>query len=328
MVQQRSYVISIVIPAHNEQEGIEQFHTTMLMPALKRHLRGAYEIIYVNDGSTDATLQKLTKLAGKNRRIKIVNLSRNFGKEIATTAGIGQSTGDAVIIMDADGQHPPELIDQFIAAWQRGAQVVIGVRTSNQKEGVIKKFGSKVFYALLNSISESHTVPRSTDFRLIDAHVRREFLTFTERNRITRGLIDWLGFQRDYIEFDSPARLAGHASYTVGKLTKLAINSFTTLSLRPLFIFSYIGAFITLASLIVGIFIFIEQFILGDPLGLDFTGAALLGIFISFLVGIVLMAQGIMSVYLSHIHTQTQNRPLFVIDPVRSVNLINTEEKS
>lgn len=198
---------------------------------------------------------------------------------------------------------------------------MVGIRNSNQKQGFIKRTGSKLFYRLLNVISKSQTVPRSTDYRLIDEGVRDEFLKFTERNRITRGLIDWLGFKRDYVNFDSPARLAGEASYTIGKLTKLAINSFTTLSLRPLFIFSYIGGFITIGSLLLGLFIIVEQFLLGDPMNLNFTGTAMLGVFVSFLVGIVLVAQGIMSVYLSHIHTQTQNRPLFVIDKQSSIGI-------
>ena len=316
-----SKLISIVIPAYNESAGINTFHTDILMPAVKKHLADNYEVIYVNDGSSDDTLEKLSTIATKDKRVRVVNLSRNFGKEIATTAGIHQSTGDAVIIMDADGQHPPELMNKFIDRWQKGAQVVVGIRNSNQKEGLVKRLGSKFFYKLMNSISDSKIIPRSTDYRLIDSEVRDEFMKFSERNRITRGLIDWLGFRRENIEFDSPARLAGEASYTVSKLTKLAINSFTTLSLKPLFIFSYIGIFITAASLIFGIFIFIEQFILRDPLGLNLTGAALLGILISFLIGLVLIAQGIMSIYLSHIHTQTQERPLFVIDKAQSVNL-------
>lgn len=316
-----SKLISIVIPAYNESAGINTFHTDILMLAVKKHLADNYEVIYVNDGSSDDTLEKLSTIATKDKRVRVINLSRNFGKEIATTAGIHQSTGDAVIIMDADGQHPPELMNKFIDRWQKGAQVVVGIRNSNQKEGLVKRLGSKFFYKLMNSISDSKIIPRSTDYRLIDSEVRDEFMKFSERNRITRGLIDWLGFRRENIEFDSPARLAGEAGYTVSKLTKLAINSFTTLSLKPLFIFSYIGIFITAASLIFGIFIFIEQFILRDPLGLNLTGAALLGILISFLIGLVLIAQGIMSIYLSHIHTQTQERPLFVIDKAQSVNL-------
>jgi glycosyltransferase involved in cell wall biosynthesis len=159
----------------------------------------------------------LTSIAQRNPKVKIVNLSRNFGKEIATTAGIHHALGDATIIMDGDGQHPPAILPEFIKKWKAGAQVVIGVRDSNQKEGLIKKWGSKIFYRLFNSTSGTEIVPRSTDYRLIDKTVRFEFLRFTERHRISRGLIDWLGFRREYINFHAPERLAGQASYRTRK---------------------------------------------------------------------------------------------------------------
>lgn len=312
--------LSIVVPAYNESEGIETFHKDMLLPSVKKASK-EYEIIYVNDGSKDKTLDILTKIAKRDTSVKVVNLSRNFGKEIATTAGIFQATGDATIILDADGQHPPELIGDFVTKWQKGTQVIVGVRNKEEHEGLIKSVGSKMFYSLFNKLSGAHIVPRSTDFRLIDKEVREEFLKFTERNRITRGLIDWLGYNRDYIYFDSPSRIAGQSSYKTSQLFKLATNSFVSLSLKPLFLFGQIGVAITLLSLLVGLFIIVEQFILSDPLGLNFTGAAMLGIFVSFLVGIVLISQGILAVYMSHIHNQSQGRPLFVINKSDSVNL-------
>jgi glycosyltransferase involved in cell wall biosynthesis len=314
-------ILSIVIPAYNESEVINSFYDQLLLPVLKKNNITDYELLFVNDGSRDDTLKKLQAISNKNSKVKIVNLSKNFGKEIAVTAGIHNAKGDAIIIMDSDGQHPPSLIPEFIKKWNEGAQVVVGVRNSNQKEGVIKKWGSKVFYRLFNATSGAEIVPRSTDFRLIDRVVANEFLKFTERQRITRGLIDWLGFKRTYIEFDSPARMAGEASYKTSQLFKLAMNSFTSLSLKPLFFFGWIGVMITGFSLIIGIFIFIEQFMLGDPLSLNFTGSALLGIFISFLIGIVLTSQGMIAVYLSHVHSQSQGRPLFVIDERESRNI-------
>lgn len=319
-------LISFVLPVYNESAGIVTFHEEILLPALEAGLRDRFEIIYVNDGSSDDSLRHLTAIAEGTPAVRVVNLSRNFGKEIATSAGIAHARGDATMILDSDGQHPPELVGRFLDKWRSGAQVVVGVRQSNQNEGIAKRLGSKMFYRLLNSISEMRTVPRSTDFRLIDRDVRREFLRFTERNRITRGLIDWLGFERDYVEFHAPARIAGEASYTIGKLVRLALNSFTTMSLRPLFFFGYLGVAITLLSLISGLFIIFEQFILGDPLLLNITGAAMLGIFVSFLVGIVLSAQGMMALYLSHIHAETQHRPLFVIDRARSIGLISDDD--
>ena len=314
-------LLSVVVPMYNESKGSETFHHDILLPALEKATKGSYEIIYVNDGSKDSTLDKLSSIAKGNSKIKVVNLSRNFGKEIAVTAGIGASTGESTLIMDGDGQHPPALIPQFIEKWQNGAQVVIGIRNSNQKEGNIKKWGSKVFYRISSSVSDNEVIPRATDFRLIDKVVRDEFLLFTERHRITRGLIDWLGFKREYIVFDSPARIAGEASYKTSQLFKLAMNSFVSLSLKPLFFFGWIGAAITTLSFLLGVFIIIEQFTLRDPLNLGFTGAALLGIFVTFLVGIVLMSQAVMAIYISHIHTQAQNRPLFIVDKKTSIGL-------
>jgi dolichol-phosphate mannosyltransferase len=320
MKQSTTPLLSVIVPMYNEAEGAELFHNS-LVPHVKTATKDSFEIIYVNDGSKDATFKILSQLARKKPSIKVVNLSRNFGKEIATTAGISIASGDATIIMDGDGQHPPELIAEFIKKWQAGAQVVIGIRDSNQKEGIIKKWGSKVFYKLFNAVSDAETIPRSTDFRLFDSVVRKEFLSFTERNRMTRGLIDWLGFKRDYIIFDAPARIAGEASYKTSQLVKLAMNSFVSLSLKPLFFFGWVGVAITTLSLLLGLFIIVEQALLGDPLSLGFTGSAMLGIFMSFLIGLVLISQAVLAIYLSHVHTQTQERPLFVIDSSTSINL-------
>jgi glycosyltransferase involved in cell wall biosynthesis len=316
-----NFSTSIIIPAYNESEGIVEFHSKLLFPVITEHLSKDYEIIYVNDGSTDDTLEKLTKLATENENVKVINLSRNFGKEIAITAGIFKSTGDVTIILDADGQHPPKLIPEFIKHWENGSQVVVGVRNKEQHEGIIKTYGSKVFYKLFNGTSDAELIPRSTDFRLISKEVREEFIKFSERNRITRGLIDWLGFRRSYIYFDSPARLAGIASYKTSQLVKLAANSFVSLSLKPLFVFGWVGLGITFASLCLGLFILIEQLILGDPWSLHFSGPFILGVFTSFLVGTVLVSQAILAAYISHIHTQTQDRPLFIIDKRNSTNL-------
>lgn len=320
-------VLSVVVPAYNESEGIRTFHEMLLIPALdemreelSRLGQVPYEVVYVNDGSSDSTLAELHALADQKENIRVVNLSRNFGKEIATTAGIEAATGQAVVMMDADGQHPPAYLPEFIRLWQGGAQVVVGVR-SNDAGGFFKTQGSRYFYRILNSISDSQTVPRSTDYRLLDRGVVDEFLRLGERKRITRGLIDWLGFRREYIEFEAPERLAGEATYDMRKLVGLALNSFTTMSIKPLFIFGYLGVMITLVAFITGISIIVQQFMMGDPLGWDITGSAMVGILVAFLVGILLIAQGILAVYMSHIYVQAQGRPLYVVDRSSSRNL-------
>lgn len=152
-------LISIVLPVHNESAGIETFHNHFLLPAINENSGNRFEVIYIDDGSTDSSLHQLTLLARSDSRIRVVSLSRNFGKEIATTAGLSVAQGAAIVIMDSDGQHPPSILNQFIDKWTEGAQVVVGVRQSNQKEGLAKRLGSKMFYRLLNSISDIEDGP-------------------------------------------------------------------------------------------------------------------------------------------------------------------------
>lgn len=309
-------LISIVVPCYNEEANIASFYKH-LSTTLSKAASQRFELIYVNDGSRDNTLAELHKLAKKDRSVKIVNLSRNFGKEIATTAGIHRASGDAIIMIDADGQHPAELIPEFVKKWQAGAQVVIGVRTSNQKEGLVKRYGSKLFYQLFNTMTDAKLIPKSTDYRLIDKSVQSEFIRMTERNRITRGLIDWLGFKQDLVYFQANEREFGEASYSVSKLMKLALDSFVSMSLKPLYFSAYAGAIIMPLTVILFLFSVIEM-VAGDPMNLNITGSAYLVMFVLFLTGLLLISQGIMAIYLSHIHTETQNRPLFIVDEANS----------
>ena len=310
-------LLSVVIPCYNESRNIVPFYEHLSQQLAKINdddgLNLTCELIYVNDGSSDDTLEKLYKLASHNPHVKIIDLSRNFGKEIATSAGIHYATGDAILTIDADDQHPVELIPKFIKKWQAGAQVVTGIRLSNQKEGFIKRYGSKLFYGPFNRLTGSQLVPGSSDFRLIDKVVQAEFLKLTERNRITRGLIDWIGFKQDYIEYHANARLSGEAGYSVGRLVGLALNSSISLSLKPLYFSMYAGAIVLPISVLLGVFSAIEMLI-GDPLGLDITGGGFVIILILFLIGLLLTSQGIMALYLSHMHTEAQNRPLFIVN--------------
>lgn len=324
-MKKKAIELSVVIPVLNEEENLKPVCAS-LIKVLKKAV-SSYEIIFINDGSRDDSLKMMHALAKKHSEIRVLSFSRNFGKEIATTAGVHHAEGQATLMFDADGQFPADKIPEFIEKWKAGAQVVIGVRDSNQKEGVVKRYGSKLFYSLFNLLSESAIMPRSTDFRLIDEVVREEFIQMTERHRMTRGLIDWLGFKRDYVTFNSSARLNGEAGYKFYKLATLGINSLVSLSLKPLFLFGWVGAIITGLSVLLGLFVLVEQFILGDPLQLHVTGSGILGIFISFMVGLVLMSQAIIATYLSHVHTQTQARPLFIIDKSHSVRLSSRSEK-
>ena len=312
--------ISIAVPLFNEALGIEVFHN-QLLNELSKIEKYQFEIIYCDDGSTDNTTEIIKKLELKKYNIKLIQFSRNFGKEIALTACINEARGNAVITLDGDGQHPQHLIADFINSWEKGAKVVIGVRKNNMSEGISKKLGSWIFYKSINNLTGQKLVVGSTDFRLIDRSVQKEFIKLTEPNRITRALIDWLGFKRHYIYFDAVERIHGSPGYSTKKLIKLAVDSFVSISPRPLYLFGYLGVGISFISFITGLIVIIEQLILGDPLNWSFTGTAMLGILIIFLVGIVLMSQGILSVYTSMLNIQSKQRPLYIIDYDESIGL-------
>lgn len=314
-------LLSIIIPIHNEAEGIKDFLEKSVLPVLDKLENYNYELILVNDGSTDGTLKILQSFAEKHRQTKVLSFSRNFGKEPALSAGLKYAKGDAAITMDADGQQPPKLIPDFIKKWEQDAEIVTGVRDHYTKHGLIPKLGSKLFYALLRLFGNKSTVPGSTDFRLIDRVVIDEFNKLSEHNRITRGLIDWLGFKQEYIKYVYGVRTAGKPSYNLKKLFNLALDSFVSMSTTPLIIFGYLGVFITFASVILGLFCIINQYILSDPLGLYWDGAVQLAIFITFLIGLLMISQSVTALYISHIHAETQGRPLYIVDEKESRNL-------
>ncbi len=309
-------LLSIVIPAYNEEKNLAQTYHDVVTALPKSY---DYEFIVVNDGSLDGTAETARHLHKQDKHLKLVNFSRNFGKEIATTAGLNIASGDATVILDADGQHPPELIPEFVRRWEDGAQVVVGVRASDAHEGFIKKWGSKLFYRLLSHLTRIKMVPASTDFRLVDREVRQAFSELNEANRITRGLIDWLGFDVTYLEFHARERMHGTAAYSVGKLINLALNTFVSLSFLPLYLSGYIGIVMTVLSLLGGLFIFIESVLLPDPMTLNITGSGMLGLLTVFLIGIVLTGQGLTALYISRIYEEVKRRPLYVINKAKSI---------
>lgn len=317
MVNSRS-LISVVAPVFNEAAGIERFHSELVgqLELLKR--RYQFEIVYIDDGSTDGSLGSLSKLAKDDNRVRLISLTRNFGKEIASTAGIHAAQGEAIITIDADLQHPVGLIPQLIQAWEKGSRLVVGRRLSNDSAGWAKRLGSRIFYGIYGRLFGLKLISGATDFRLIDKVVQRDFGQMTEHGRMTRGLIDWLGYTPTYVPFHASARHGGSAAYSMRKLIKLAIDSTVSLSTSPLYITAYIGAVVLPLSLLLGLLMIINALI-GDPFGLNISGSGYMLVLVLCLVGILMMSQGIIGLYLSSIHTETQNRPLYVIDKKRSV---------
>jgi len=304
-------LVSLVIPVHNEIGNLDWHHDKIISFFAKQNLR--YEIIYVDDGSDDGSLEIIQKIAAKDDRVRYVSLSRNFGKEAANTAGLQQTTGDTAVIIDADGQHPVELVEVFIKKWRAGYDVVVGVRKDNKDEGFVKRNGSKLYNVILNSLTGGDTPLGSTDFRLIDRKVIDEFNKLTEHSRITRGLIDWLGFKRTYVDFKAPARHSGKSPYSFRKLVRLALHSFISQSTKPLQFTGFLGFIVTIAAAGLGLFLLVESYILDDPMNLAITGTAMLALFLSFLVGLVLICQWLLALYVESIHNETQNRPLYIV---------------
>ncbi|MBP5511895.1 glycosyltransferase family 2 protein [Candidatus Saccharibacteria bacterium] len=321
-------VISVVVPVYNEEKGIKTFLEKRLFPVIQKSSKYKYEVLLVDDGSSDHTLNIIQKYSKKDKNIKIIALVRNFGKEVALSAGLRYAKGDAVLTIDSDGQQPPEKIPEFIKAWEKGAEIVVGVRDHYTKHGFIPKLGSKLFYRLLRMMGNKSSVPGSTDFRLMDRVVINEFNELTEHNRITRGLVDWFGYEKRNIYYTYGKRIAGRPSYKFKKLFNLAIDSFISMSTTPLVIFGYIGMFITFSSFVLGAFCIINQYLLGDPLHLYWNGAVQMAIFITFLVGLVLISQAITALYISHIHAETQNRPLYIINQKKSKNIGRRPKKN
>jgi len=307
----QSKTISIVIPIYNEAPNVAPLYENV--KSIIKKLPQKFELIFVDDGSSDDSVKKLRQVAKRDKRARVVELARNFGKEIAVTAGIHKARGDAAIIMDADLQHPPELLPKFVEEWEKGADVVVGVKQYGRSESWFKKASSKSFYSLLDRVSSTRITPHASDFRLINRSVIDTFKTFTERNRMTRGIIDWSGFDRHYIYFEAPPRLHGEATYSYRKLFGLAMNSFTAYSMLPLKLASWLGWFILIVSSSLGVFTIIEKYVLHDPLNLEIRGTAMLAIMLLFLVGVVLICLGFVAMYIARIHEEVINRPLYII---------------
>ena len=311
-------MISVVVPAYNEEVVIKEFLDEELGPALGV-LNYDFEIVVVNDGSTDGTLEMLDRVElCKKYEIKVVSLVKNFGKEAALSAGLKEANGDAVVMIDADGQHPVSAISEMIVKWKQGAKVVTAVRGHNTTK---HRVASRMYYRLMRMMGNKKMIVGALDFRLVDRVVVDEFNMLTERTRMVRGLIDWLGYPQEYVKVDTLDRINGRPTYSFKKLMKLAVDSLASTSRTPLVMFGYIGILITFVSLIFGLFILIEQYILGDPLRLDWSGAVAMSVFVSFLVGLVLISQSMTALYISQIHAEAKARPLYVIDKEKTKSL-------
>ncbi|MCK9378687.1 MAG: glycosyltransferase family 2 protein [Candidatus Moranbacteria bacterium] len=304
-------LISIIIPTYNEEKNVPLVYAELKKIFQKLSDRYAFEIIFINDGSVDDTAGEIEKLASVDPVVKFIDFSRNFGKEMATTAGINNCNGDACIMVDADLQHPIELFPEFIARWENGAEVVIGVRKASKSDSMCKKLGGRIFYKIIKLISDVPVIPQATDYRLLDRIVIDAFNDLPEHNRMTRGLIDWLGFKREVLLFEANERVEGEASYSTFKLCQLAFTSIISLSMLPLRIAGYMGIFIVFAAGTLGVIMFVDRYIV--DWGMNFSGTAILANITLFLIGGVLISIGLLAFYIGHIHSEAINRPIYIV---------------
>ena len=302
--------VTIVIPVFREARNLERLHERL--EKVTAEVRGyGWQYLFVNDGSPDESLDILRALAARNSRVKVIDLSRNFGKEIALTAGVHEADdADAVICMDADLQHPPELIPALVKEWEGGAEIVATVRVTIEKQPILRRLASHIYYWLMARISGLDMVSQTTDFRLYDRKVVAAFCRATERERMFRGIMDWMGFRKVYVPFRADARSEGKAGYSYTKLWRLALNSITSFSLLPLRLTGYLGVLITTLSGTLLAWMLGSFLVHNEP---GYTPLAIVVVANTFLIGIVLMAIGMVALYIGTIHTEVVNRPLYIV---------------
>lgn len=299
--------LSIVIPMHNEQESLESLFAR-LKPCLES-VTTNYEIVCVNDGSRDNTFELLRGYHARDPRIKLVNLSRNFGKETALTAGIDYAVGQAVIPIDADLQDPPELIPELVKEWRKGFKVVLATRRSRPGDSWFKRKSAEWFYRAMNKVSTVKLPPNTGDFRLMDRVVVDAVRQLPERTRFMKGIFAWVGFPTTTVYFDRESRVAGATTWNYWKLWKFALDGIFSFTTVPLRVWTYIGAFISLFSFLWAIFIVIKTAILG----IDVPGYPSLIVAVCFMGGMQLLSIGIIGEYVGRIYRETKQRPLYLV---------------
>ncbi len=301
-------LISVVVPAYNEQQVLPEFERRLSAVMESVDLR--HEIILVNDGSTDNTLDVMRGLKVGNKSIAILNLSRNFGKEIAMTAGIDHAKGDAIVVIDADLQDSPELIPEMVRLWKEGYDVVYAKRTSRKGETFLKKLTANLFYRLMQRVSHVK-MPRNTgDFRLLSRRATDALKELREHHRFMKGLFAWIGYRQKEVEYVRDARYAGETKWNYWRLWNFALEGVTSFTTVPLKLATYVGFSVAVASLGFGVHIILNTLLFGNPV----KGYPSLMVVISFLGGIQLMFIGVIGEYIGRMFDETKGRPLYFVE--------------
>ena len=310
--------LSVIVPCYNESEVVEKFFSAMVgNNGILNNLGLNCELVFINDGSKDNTLellkaQKEIYSNKSNLDIKIVNLSRNFGKEAAMSAGFSVASGEAIVPMDADLQHPASLIPKFVELWRQGYDVVLAKRVNRQDESALKRFCSSIFYKLNNKISEIEIPQNVGDFRLFTKKVLNAINSLPENQRFMKGIFAWVGFRSITIEYEEQERIAGSSKFNGWKLWNFALQGITGFGTLPLRIWTYIGFIVSFLAFIYASFLILRTLIMG----IDLPGYASLVVIILFLGGLQLMGVGILGEYVGRIYMESKRRPPFIIDEI------------
>jgi len=304
-------LLSIVAPAYNEAENIDEFYSRILEST--KDLNLDIEIIYVNDGSLDKTIDVIYKQKENNDHITAIDLSRNFGKEIALTAGLDYSSGDAVVVIDTDLQDPPELIPKLVENWNDGYDVVNAKRIKREGESSLKKITSYIYYRVLFRLSDISIPKDIGDFRLLDRKALDALLKLREKHRYMKGLFVWVGFKQKEIEYEREARFKGKTKLNLLSLFNLAFDGLTSFSIMPLRLASIIGFLSAVTGFLYGAIIVIKTIFFHEPV----AGFTSLVVLITFFGGIQLLSIGIIGEYIGRIFNETKNRPLYIVKNIK-----------
>jgi len=300
--------LSVVVPAYNEADNLDPL--VERLTAVLDRIGLPYEIVVVDDCSSDATYDRLLALHARDPRVKAVRFSRNFGKEIALAAGLRHARGAAVVLMDADLQHPPELIETFVAEWRQGAQIVYGKRDRTGETPGVRRWLTRRFYRLFDAVGEVKLMRDGGDFALFDRKVVQALNALPERGRFGKGLYAWVGFRRVAVPFRPEERHAGHSRWSFWRLWMLALDAVTAFSVMPLRVWSYVGVLVSLVALCYGAFIAVRTLIEG----IDVPGYASLMVAVAFFGGLQLITLGVLGEYLGRVFTEVKRRPLYLVD--------------
>lgn len=303
--------VTLLVPCYNEQEALPHFYAEICRVMASLENRYDFELLFINDGSKDNTLQLLREFAGKDKRVRIVDLSRNYGKEVGMLAGFDYSTGDCVITLDADLQEPPSVIPMMLAEWENGSCDVYG-RRRMRRQSAAKKFSSRLYHKILSNVSDVDLSDDAGDFRLLDRKCVDALRSMRESQRYTKGMYAWIGYDKTPVDYDIAPRVAGTTKWTLPKLIHLAMDGLMAHSVLPLRLASYAGIIVSLGAFCYLIYVLIKTIIWGEPV----AGYPSLMAVILFLGGFILLALGIIGEYIGRIFLETKQRPVYFINEV------------